>query len=80
MLLLKQLKRGLKTSLKMFKHYKLKPSFPIIKDNKKKDRAGQGRAGGGGFPPPPNFGRSINPNLIQFFFFHPTGYLKINQN
>jgi hypothetical protein len=42
MLLLKQLKGGLKTSLKMFKHYKLKPSFPIIKDNKKKDRAGQG--------------------------------------
>ena len=27
----------------MFKHYKLKPSFPImIKDNKKKDRAGVG--------------------------------------
>ena len=24
----------------MFKHYKLKPSFPIIKDNKAKDRAG----------------------------------------
>ena len=31
------------TSLKIFKHYKLKPSFPImIKDNKKKDRAGVG--------------------------------------
>ena len=27
-----------------------------------------------------NFGRSINPNLIQFFFFHPIGYLKINKN
>ena len=25
-------------------------------------------------PPPPNFGRSINPNLIQFLFFHPIGY------
>ena len=65
----------------MFKNYKLKPSFPIIKDNKTKDRAGQGWA-----PPPnfgrstPNFGRSINPNLIQFFFFHPTKNLKINQN
>ena len=35
---------GLKeTSLKIFKHYKLKPSFPImIKDNKKKDMAGVG--------------------------------------
>ena len=31
-------------------------------------------------PPPPNFGRSINPNLIQFLFFHPIGYLKINKN
>ena len=60
-----------KTSLKIFKHYKLKPSFPIIKDNKTKDRAGVG-------DPPPNFGRSINPNLIQFFFFYPTGYLNIN--
>ena len=27
-----------KTSLKIFKHYKLKPSFSIIKDNKTKDR------------------------------------------
>ena len=45
---------------------KLEPSFPIIKDNKKKDRAGQSKGGGQG--------RSINPNLIQFFF-HPTGYL-----
>ena len=52
---------------------KLKPSFPIIKDNKTKDRAGVGA------PPPPNFGRSINPNLI-FFFLHPIGYLKINKN
>ena len=59
----------------MFKHYKLKPSFPIIKDNKTKDRAGMGDK-----PPPPNFGRSINPNLIQFFFFHPTGYLSKNQS
>jgi hypothetical protein len=30
------------TSLNMFKHYKLRPSFPIIKDNKTKDRAGVG--------------------------------------
>ena len=49
------------TSLKIFKHYKLKPSFPImIKDNKKKDRAGVGDK-----PPPPSFVRSINPNFIQ---------------
>ena len=39
-----------KTSLKIFKHYKLKPSFPImIKDNKTKGRAGVGE------PPPPKF-------------------------
>ena len=48
------------TSLNMFKHYKLKPSFPIIKDNKTKDRAGVGDK-----PPPPSFVRSINPNFIQ---------------
>ena len=52
-----------KTSLKIFKHYKLKPSFSIIKDDKAKDRAG---VGVGDKPPPPNFGRSINPNLNQF--------------
>ena len=33
---------GKKTSLKIFKHYKLKPSFSIVKDNKAKDRAGMG--------------------------------------
>jgi hypothetical protein len=47
--------------LKIFKHYKLKPSFSTIKDNKAKEK---GR--GGGQAPTPNFGRSINPNLIQF--------------
>ena len=31
-----------KTSLKIFKHYKLKPSFSIIKDNKAKDKVGWG--------------------------------------
>ena len=46
--------------------YKLKPSFPIIKDNKTKDMTAMGDN-----PQPPNFGRLINPNLIQFFFFHP---------
>ena len=47
----------------MFKHYKLKPIFPIIiNDNKTKDRAGVGDK-----PPPPSFVRSINPNLIQKF-------------
>ena len=29
-----------KTSLKIFKHYKLKPSFSIVKDDKAKDRWG----------------------------------------
>ena len=50
-----------KTSLKIFKHYKLKPSFPIMfKDSKTKDRAGVGDK-----PPPPSFVRSINPNLSK---------------
>ena len=49
-----------KTSLKIFKHYKLKPSFSIVKDDKTKDRAGVGDK-----PPPPSFVRSINPNFIQ---------------
>ena len=35
----KEIKR---TSLKIFKHYKLKPSFSIIKDNKAKDKVGVG--------------------------------------
>jgi hypothetical protein len=33
----------------------------------------------GGLPPPPHFGRSVNPILIQFKVFHPIGYLKINK-
>ena len=53
--------KAILTSLNMFKHYKLKPSFAIIKDNKTKDMAGVGDK-----PQPPNFGRLINPNLIQF--------------
>ena len=48
-----------KTSLKIFKHYKLKPSFPIIKDNKTGVRDKPPPC-----PHPLNFGRSINPNLI----------------
>ena len=47
-----------KTSLKIFKHYKLKPSFSIVKDDKTKDWAGVRDK-----PPPTNFGKSINPNL-----------------
>ena len=39
-----------KTSLKIFKHYKLKPSFSIIKDEKAKDKVGLGDK-----PPPPSF-------------------------
>ena len=49
------------TSLKIFKHHKLKPSFSIInKDKKAKDRIGAGDK-----PPPPSINRSINPNMIQ---------------
>ena len=44
------------TSLKIFKHYKLKPSFSIIKDEKEKDKVGVGDK-----PPPPSFN-----NLIKF--------------
>ena len=42
------------TSLKIFKHYKLKPSFSIIKDEKDK-------VGVGDKPPPPSFN-----SLIKF--------------
>jgi len=42
------------TSLKIFKQYKLKPSFSIIKDNKDK-------VGVGDKPPPPSFS-----NMIRF--------------
>ena len=40
------------TSLKIFKHYKLKPSFSIIKDEKAKDKEGVK-------PPPPSFNKLI---------------------
>ena len=36
----KFVKKLVKTSLKIFKHYKLKPSFSIIKDEKAKDKVG----------------------------------------
>ena len=45
-----------KTSLKIFKHYKLKPSFSIIKYEKAKDKVGVGDK-----PPPPIFN-----DLIKF--------------
>ena len=41
-------------------------SVPIIKDNKTKNMAGVGDK-----PPPPNFSRLINPNLIQLFISVP---------
>ena len=55
-----------KTSFKIFKHYKLKPSFSIIKDEKEKDKAGVGDK-----PPPPSFNNLIKfdpiwSSLIQF--------------
>ena len=54
------------TSLKIFKHYKLKPSFSIIKDEKTKDKVGVGDK-----PPPPSFNELIKfdpilSSLIQF--------------
>ena len=49
-----------KTSLKIFKHYKLKPSFSIIKDEKEKDKD-KDKVGVGACPPPQNF-----INLIKF--------------
>ena len=45
-----------KTSLKIFKHYKLKPSFSTIKDEKEKDKVGVGDK-----LPPPSFN-----NFIKF--------------
>ena len=45
-----------KTSLKIFKHYKLKPSFSIIKDEKAKNKVRVVDK-----PPPPSFN-----NLIKF--------------
>ena len=51
----------------MFKYYKLKPSFSIIKDDKAKDRAVVGDK-----PPPPKlYDRSINPNLTKLISFEP---------
>ena len=44
------------TSLKIFKHYKLKPSFSMIKDGKAKDKVWVGDK-----PPPQSFN-----NLIKF--------------
>ena len=50
-----------KTSLNMFNLYKHKPSFLMIKDNKRKDK---GR--GGGQVPIPKFWQVSYTNLIQF--------------
>ena len=47
------------TSLKIFKHYKLKPSFSIIKDSKAKDKVRVGDK------PPPQVS-TIWSSLIQF--------------
>jgi hypothetical protein len=61
----------------MFKRYKLKPSFPIIKDNKTKDRAGQGRAGQGRGV---GQGRSINLNLMHTIFLYSSNWISKNQS
>ena len=48
-----------RTSLKIFKHYKLKPSFSIFKDEKAKDKVGA---------PTPKFQQfdQVWSNLIKF--------------
>ena len=53
-----------KTSLKIFKHYKLKPSLSIIKDEKAKDKVGVGEK----HPHPPKFQQfdQVWSNLIKF--------------
>ena len=48
-----------KTSLKIFKHYKLKPSFSIINDNMAKDKVGVGDK-----PPPPSFNNLIKVDQV----------------
>jgi hypothetical protein len=46
--------------LKIFKHYKLKPSFSIIKDEKEKEKE-KDKVVVGDIPPTPSFN-----NLIKF--------------
>ena len=48
-------KKNKKTSLKIFKHYKLKPSFSIIKDEKEKDKIGAHSTSWGKKNSKPNF-------------------------
>ena len=52
-----------KTSLKIFKHYKLKPSFSIIKDEKAKGRVGVGDK--------PHKVIKFDPILISLIQFDP---------
>ena len=56
------------TSLKIFKHYKLKPSFSIIKDEKAKDRAGV------------VWGTSPHPQILadQLILIWPNFYISSN--
>ena len=55
-----------KTFLKILKHYKLKPSFAVIKDEKEKDKVGVGDKPPR--PPPPKFQQfdQVWFNLVQF--------------
>ena len=64
-----------KTSLKIFKHYKLKPSFPIIKDNKTKDMTGWGTS-----PHPQILASQLILIWYNFSFSYPTDYLKIKNS
>ena len=53
------------TSLKIFKHYKLKPSFSIFKDEKAKDKVGVGDK-----PPPPSFNKLMKFDPIWYNLIH----------
>ena len=52
------------TSLKIFKHYKLKPSFSIIKYEKAKDKVGVGNK-----PPPQSFNNLFKFHLVCLIQF-----------
>ena len=56
------------TSLKIFKHYKLKPRFSVIKDEKARAKVGVGDK-----PPPPSFNKLIkfDPILSSLIQFNP---------
>ena len=60
--------------MKIFKHYKLKPSFSKIKDEKAKDKVGVGDK-----PPPPSFNNLIKFDPIWSSLFEPIEPVFLNQ-